>query len=228
MVALATTGSSFGTAGSTQVVDCQRCRHQRQVHDQQQYVPLGQRLGRIRRSTSSSTCCLATPTRTAWTTRPTRLAKAQANERTTQAGYSPYYDFNGAGLINTVDAAIAGADANIRQSSITAPTAPAASQGVGAMDIVGTSITPLALGVQETGGSTSLIRGTSSSSSPTSGLQTSVGSNVVSTSATLTSTTGTGTSGTGSSTRTSSHHGRHEFAALDEALSEFDLADAWV
>jgi hypothetical protein len=104
------------------------------------------------------------------------------------------------------------------------PTAPSASQQVGT-----TGFTALALGVQETGSSTSLAAGSSpASSSPAAAV-----SNVVS-AGTTPSSTSNGSGSTGPSTTTGNRdHGRHSlatkerFATTDEAVADFDLADLW-
>ncbi len=138
--------------------------------------------------------------------------------RTTSSSYNPYYDLLGAGQINATTLNTVRALTGRLESA--APTNPNSTQGVGTTGFVG-----LELGAQETG--------SSSSSSPASSV-----SNVVSapastttTSTTTTSTTGSGSGGT-SSTTGNRDHGRHAaseaFAATDEAVSDFDLADLWV
>ncbi len=138
--------------------------------------------------------------------------------RTTSSSYNPYYDLLGAGQINATTLNTVRALTGRLESA--APTNPNSTQGVGTTGFVG-----LELGAQETGNS-------SSSSSPSSV------SNVVSapastttTTTTTTSTTGSGSGGT-SSTTGNRDHGRHAasegFAATDEAVSDFDLADLYV
>jgi hypothetical protein len=169
----------------------------------------------------------------------TAAADSVLNDTTNSASYSPYIDYYGAGLINSADPATAAANLNKTQSGITAPTAPSASQQVGETgDAVGTTgFTALALGVEETGSSTLPTTG----SSQTSGSQTSNASSASTASASSTpaampaasaasaSNDGLGTAGS-STTATASHHdhGRHLFAASDEAVSDFDLIDLYV
>ncbi len=142
--------------------------------------------------------------------------------RSTSSSYNPYYDLLGAGIINaTTLNTIRPLTGRLESAN---PTAPSASQGVGTTGFVG-----LELGVQETGGSTSLATGSSTSSSSASAV-----SNVASaplssstTSAVTKSTTGSGSEGT-SSTTGNRDHGRHRFTLIDEAVSDFELADLWV
>ena len=145
-------------------------------------------------------------------------AKALNNDHETTAGYSPYFDYLGAGIINSNDPAISTAAVNTKQSGITGPTAPSATNGV-----VGTSgFTALALGVQETGSSSS-----STSTSTVSNVVPATSTSTSTTSSGTSGTSGTGSSGTSSTTTTAGRHGNHEFAAVDEAVSDFDLAELW-
>ena len=165
VLAIATTGSSFGTPGSTQVVDANGAGISGTFLNSTQLPRRARRSRRatvwpVRRSTSSSTCCRATAIRGCSTTRLTRLsARGKNNDHETSTDYSEYVDYNGAGLINGADAAIDLSHNNIHNNTLTAPTAPAASQQVGTT--ASTDFTPLALGVQETGGSTWLTAGSS-------------------------------------------------------------------
>ena len=194
----------------------------------------------VRRSTSSSTSCRATAIRARLSTRQTRPgAKALNNDHETSASYSPYYDFNGAGIINSTDAGdFHGGREHERSRALPRPTAPSPRGGVSTTGAAGTSFTALALSVQETGSSTSLTTG----SSQTSGAQAQPAPrNVVSASTTAAATTSTSAastlgSGSGSmgsavvasTTNDRGQHGRHQFAAVDAAVSQFDLADLWV
>ena len=144
-------------------------------------------------------------------TADTAEARALMNDHSSTTGYSPYYDYLGAALINSADSALDGQDVNDRLPS-NSPTAPSA------VPVGGASLTPLALSVQET------------TSAQATNIQPSVVGNVGSagTSSTSTpaattssSTAGATSNGSGSSTSntTQRDHGRHEFAAIDEAVS---------
>jgi len=105
----------------------------------------------------------------------TAITRSKSNEHVTSAGYSPYFDYNGAGIINSVDAAVTGALANDRQTAITPPAVPSwpiwpfwPLGPVGfpvetTFGLVSTGITDVALGAQETASSTSLATGSSAS-----------------------------------------------------------------
>ncbi len=134
--------------------------------------------------------------------------------RTTSSSYNPYYDVLGAGIINvttlnTVRPLTGRLDA-------ATPMAPSDSQVGGTTGIVG-----LELGVQETG--------SSSSSPPTAAVSHVVSAGLASSSSTSTVTTRTTDSGSGttSSTIGNRDHGHHGVAAVDEAVSDFDLTDLW-
>jgi hypothetical protein len=142
-------------------------------------------------------------------------AKALANDHENAALYNPYFDYNGAGLINTVDPALDGADANFKQSGITSPTAPSATQDPGSSGSSG--FTALALGAIESGSSSS--SSSSTASNQTSGASTSSASAPA---ATSTSSTDGSSSSDGSSSTDS------QTAATDVAVSDFDLADLYV
>ena len=229
VLAIATTGSSFGTAGSTQVVDANGAGISGTFTTGQAF-PSGNGFagstfdfffdllpGDGNRATTSTSSA------------DTALAKSVNNQHETSATYNPYVDYDGAGIDSATDVAFNGSHNNVHNSTLTSPTAPSDSSGVG--------ITALALGVQETGSSLS------ASSQPGSSPAATV-SNVVSASPsssagkTSTSTGSTGTGGTGSSTTTTStssrDHAHHQFAAserfaaADEALSDINLADLYV
>jgi hypothetical protein len=151
------------------------------------------------------------------------LVRPQAGgTRTTSSSYNPYYDILGGGQINAATFnTLHPLSGRLEGDN---PTAPSASQQVGT-----TGFTALALGVQETGSSTSLAAGSSpASSSPAAAV-----SNVVS-AGTTPSSTSNGSGSTGPSTTTGNRdHGRHSlatkerFATTDEAVADFDLADLW-
>jgi alpha-L-arabinofuranosidase len=239
VLAIATTGSSFGTPGSTQVTDANGAGISGTFTTGSSSFPSGNGL-------AGSTFdfffnVLPGDGKRGGTVNSADAAAASStlNDHETTAGYSPYYDYEGFGLINSVDVAIAAANLNKTQSGITTPTAPSASQQVGQTgDAVGTTgFTALALGVQETGSSTSLTTG----SPQTSGSQTSNASSASTTSASSTlaatpsasaasaSNDGLGSAGS-STTAAATHrdHGRHPLAATDEAVSDFDLIDLYV
>ena len=216
--AIATTGSSFGTPGSTQVTDANGAGISGTFTTGQAF-PSGNGLagstfdfffdllpGDGNRATTSTSSA------------DTALAKSVNNQHETSATYNPYVDYDGAGIDSATDIAFNASHNNVHNSTLTSPTAPSDSSGVGT-----TGFTALALGVQETG--------SSSSSSPAATVSNVVSASPSSASTTSTSTGSTGTGGTGSSTTTTStssrDHAHHQFAATDEAVSEFDLADLW-
>ncbi len=142
--------------------------------------------------------------------------------RTTSAGYNPYYDLLGAGIINVTTLntirPLSG-----RLESVT-PTAPSDSQRSG-----NSGLTGLELGVQETGSSTPLATGSSSSGSPVS-----TASKFGESSAGSVSTSNAGSAIATTTPTIDRDHVRHRFAAserfaaTDEAVSDFDLADLLV
>ncbi|HEX4144747.1 MAG TPA: hypothetical protein VHY91_14675 [Pirellulales bacterium] len=215
--AIATTGSSFGTPGSTQITDANGAGISGTFTTSSSTFPSGNGL-------AGSTFDFAFNVLPGDGNQSANVnavdgagAKALNNDHETSAGYNPYYDYKGAGIINASEPAIDAAAVNAKQSSITAPTAPADSQ-VGSVGSSGTGFTALALGVQETG---------SSSSAST----TSTASNVVSAGTTPAATTiATSTSDSASGAATSSITTPQSAAnlATDEALSAFDLADLWI
>ena len=79
----------------------------------------------------------------------TAAAKTEANFRTTTSGYNYLVDYNGAGVINANDVNIDNSHANTRLSTITSPTAPSGAP------VGGSGFTALALGVQESGSTSS-------------------------------------------------------------------------
>jgi hypothetical protein len=244
--AIATTGSSFGTPGSTQITDASGAGISGTFTTGSSTFPSGNGLAGSTFDFAFSVLPADASQDGSVNSSDAAGAKARTNDTTVSASYSPYFDYYGAGLINSTDAALAAANANKSQSSSTAPAAPAAQQTIGT-----TGFAALALGVQESVSSTSLTAGsltsltadTSPSVSPATAATTSNVSSVaatsISTSATATSTTVTSASnGITSSaalanaeslTTIASHknhqHGHHRFAAVDQALLDFDLAD---
>jgi uncharacterized repeat protein (TIGR03803 family) len=220
--AIATTGSSFGTPGASQVVDANGA-------------------GISGTFTTSSSTFSADGNGLANSTfdfffnvlpgdgnqngldnsSDNASAKTLANDHENAAAYNPYFDYNGAGLINTVDSALDVTYSNDKQSGITSPTAPAASQDAGSSGSSG--FTALALGAQETGNTQTI-------NSPTSTV-----SNVVPSGTTLASVTSaatTSTAGTASVTTPPSSTASTTLSsqttlnrATGEALSGFDLSD---
>ena len=173
--AIATTGSSFGTPGSTQVTDANGAGISGTFTTGQAF-PSGNGLagstfdfffdllpGDGNRATTSTSSA------------DTALAKSVNNQHETSATYNPYVDYDGAGIDSATDVAFNGSHNNVHNSTLAPPTAPSDTSGVGT-----TGFTALALGVQETG--------SSSSSSPAATV-----SNVVSASPSSAGTTSTGT-----------------------------------
>jgi hypothetical protein len=214
--AIATTNSSFGTPGSTQVTDSRGAGISGTF------------------TTSSSTFStdgngLANSTfdfffnvlpgdgnqNAVDNSSDSATAKALNNDHENAAAYNPYFDYNGAGLINSVDAALDGQYSNFKQSGITSPSAPTATQDPGSSGSSG--FTALALGAIESGSSSS--SSSSTASNQTSGASTSSASAPA---ATSTSSTDGSSSSDGSSSTDS------QTAATDVAVSDFDLADFWI
>ena len=98
MLAIATTGSSFGTPGSTQVTDANGAGISGTFTTGSRRFPSGNGLA----GSTFDFFFNVLPgdgNRRAWSTRPTRLdAKALLNDHETGAGYSPFYDYYGAGV----------------------------------------------------------------------------------------------------------------------------------
>ena len=135
-------------------------------------------------------CCQATAIRTPRSARRTRpWPSSLVNKRTTSAGYIPYYDYNGAGVISTTDVAIDNCDVNNRQNTITSPAAPAAAP------VGGSGFTALALGVQESGSTSLTTGGSTSSGSSTAAIANVIPTGSTSPSAGTTSTSSSSTSG---------------------------------
>ena len=145
----------------------------------------------------------------------TAAAKAELNLRTTSTGYNPLADYNGAGLINAADVSLDNSHLNNRNSTLTAPAAPSGAP------IGGSGFTALALGVQESGSSSS-----GSSTPAVANVTPATTSSSTSSNSSSSSSSG-GSDSTGTSTSGSRGHGSHTFAAVDEAVSDFDVADLW-
>jgi hypothetical protein len=218
--AIATTGSSFGTPGSTQVTDSNGAGISGTFTTSSSAFPSGNGLANSTFDFFFNVLPGDGNQNGIDNSSDTAGANTLVNDHENAAAYNPYYDYNGAGLINTVDAALDGMYSNDKQSGITFPTAPTASQPAGSVESAG--FTALALAVQET------------ANSPPGAATTSTVNNVVSASTTPAITTSTSTSSPSSAGSTlTSHgqhefaggHGRHQFAATDEAVSEFDLSD---
>jgi hypothetical protein len=221
--AIATTGSSFGTPGSTQVTDANGAGISGTFTVGSSSFPSGNGL-------AGSTFDLAFDVLPGDGNQSANVnsadtggAKALNNDHETTSGYNPYYDFTGAGLINSADVAISSADVNTKQSSITGRSAPSVS-----LQVLGTAsvdVTPLALAVQETVG----LQSAGSLASAVGN----VGSANTTPAATMPAGTGgssnldgeaTGLEITGSTRTAYGRHGRH-FAATDAALLDFDLSN---
>jgi ribosomal protein S11 len=151
----------------------------------------------------------------------TAEAKTLANDHENAAAYNPYFDYNGTGLINTIDSALDGTYSNDKQSGITSPSAPAASQQAGG--VAGAGFTALALSVQEMGS-------TQSSTATTVSNVVSAATTPAATTATSTnSSSSTGTGSTGSLARVASSAAvasqTAQILAIDAAIADFELAD---
>ena len=241
VLAIATTGSSFGTAGSTQVVDANGAGIS----------------GTFINSTSTPTTGQAFPSGNGLAgstfdfffnvlpgdgnqgpldnATDTALAYGKNNDHETSAGYNPYVDYYGAGIINATDAAIDLAHNNIHNNTITPPTAPADSQQVGTTaSTPSTSLTLLALSVLETRSTQTTSLPTDTAGNVVSAAPASAAANSGSRDSTVGSgsessgSAGAGSSTTVASTTSSRKYGGHHFAAINEALSDFDLADLYV
>jgi len=226
-LAVATTGSSFGTSGSTQVVDSNGAGISGTFTTGQSF-PSGNHLadstfdylfyvlpgdGHQQQQVSSNDAA---------------SAKAINSDHETSAGYSPYYDYLGAGLISSPDAALSAQKNSTKTSTITAPSPPSAELAGGSGSSGSSGFSALALGS---------IESTSSSSSSSSAGVANVGSQSVSTPSSSAAAASVNSSGAGvarnSSSATSGDtvahgHGRHRSAAVDEALEDLDLSDLFV
>ena len=213
MFAIATTGSSFGTAGSTQVVDANGAGISGTFTTSSSSFPSGNGLagstfdfffdvlpgnGNQNGLNNSVT---------------SGVAKSLLNQHTTQSNYNPYYDYNGAGVINTVDSALETAPTPTIASR-RSPRRPRLRAQLAGGGSVG--FTALALGVQESGSTSS----SSSGEQPVRAAQHEFRQLAL-----------------GSDQNV--EHRRHldvgrqsgtaaTFAATDEAVSDFDLADLWI
>ena len=224
--AIATAGSSFGTLGSTQVVDANGAGISGTFSTGQAF-PSGNGLAGSTFEFRFSVLPDDGKQQALVNSADASGAKALLNQRETTSAYNPYFDYNGAGVIGATDAAETAAVLNSRQSGIIAPTAPSDSQQVGTTGSSG--FTALELGVQETGSSTSLTAGSSPAATTSGGNNVSTASSLAST--TPASTTSRRDLGSGdwgaSSTTTLYHHGRHDYPATDAAVLELDLADLY-
>ena len=153
-----------------------------------------------------------------------------ANVKTTgatEAKYIPFYDFNASGTINVKDNAVTVTNVNFKSSNITAPMARfRRAGGEHGGDGYDGAWRWACKRAGQTGSSSSLTAGSSQASNVSSTSLT-AGS---STSAATTSAQAhnTGSVSTGSlaiSTTNHRDHSHHRFAATDEAVSDFDLAD---
>ena len=150
---------------------------------------------------------------------------ASSNKSYISAGYSPYADVDASGVVNATDVSVAAKVVNRTLATLTAPLAPA-------VVVVGTpSFTNLALSVLDTSSSstdstTSAISNDIIPASNSSAITAPAASN----SASIGSVASTGSGDLKSTLTNRGQHGRHQFAATDAALSDFDLADlqiAW-
>ena len=225
--AIATTGSSFGTLGSSRVTDANGAGISGTFATGSSAFPSGNGLAGSTFDFSFSILPNDGQQQAVVTSADVAGTKALLNDHETSTGYNPYFDYNGAGIINAHDAAQAAAVLNTKQSGITAPTVPSAEPVGGTGDVVATAaLAALALGVQETGSSPA------SNVTPGPATTTTLG-NVVSPStpptATTVGNTGSGSgmeSGSTSPINTMASQGRHRFVATDAAMSGFDPADS--
>jgi len=249
--AIATTGSSFGTPGSTQVTDSRGAG-----------ISGTFTTGTSTFSNDGNGLADATfdfffnvlpgnGTQNGFVnSTDTAEAKALANVHENAVAYNPYFDYNGAGLINSVDSALDGEYANNKQSGITSPSAPAGSQQAGSsgssasLTTGSSGFTALALSVQETGSSTSLTAGSSTSlTAGNSQAASSQSGSSQSGSATTRTISNIGSASTSVATSSASAAGAGSDAtapsaldvsltaqnlAIDRAVSDFDLADLWI
>ena len=142
--AIATTGSSFGTPGSTQVTDANGAGISGTFTTSSSSFPSGNGLagstfdfffnvlpGDAKQTGTTSSADAA-------------LAKSVNNQHETSAKYNPYVDYNGAGIDAAADIAFDASHNNVHNNTLTPPIAPSASQQVET-----TGLTALALAVQE-------------------------------------------------------------------------------
>jgi hypothetical protein len=126
-----------------------------------------------------------------------------------------------------VDAALDGTDANFKQSGITSPAAPSATQDPGSSGSAG--FTALALSEQETGSSQAAISqsGGSQSGTATTSTVSNIGSASTSVATTSASAAGAGSDPTVASSALGVSPTTQNLA-IDRAVSEFELADMWI
>ena len=220
--AIATTNSSFGTAGSTQVVDANGAGISGSFSTGQAF-PSGTGLANSTFDFRFSVLPNDGKQQAQVNASDESGAKALLNDHETNANYNPLFDYNGAGIIGAGDASQAAATLNTKQSGITQPTAPADSQDVGTTgDTDGTDITGLELGVQETGSSTP-----AASTSGTGNVTTASSSTSAAPASTTTTDSGSSDSDGSDSTTTApaDQKADDQYAATDAAVSDFDLAE---
>jgi hypothetical protein len=221
--AIATTGSSFGTPGSTQVTDANGAGISGTFTTNSSTFPSGNGLA----GSTFDFFFDVLPGNAGWgtgvttqtSTSDTTLARTNNNQHETSGTYKWYIDYNGAGQTTTADVTFNQTHNNVHNSTLTSPTAPAAGLAGGSSG--GSGFTALALGVQETGSSSS------GSSASVANVNSTSTTPVTTTSVTTSSTGSAGSGSTTTSTTSSRGHGSHSFAATDAAVSEFDLADLW-
>jgi hypothetical protein len=225
--AIATTGSSFGTPGSTQVTDS------RGAGISGTFTTGTSTFSNDGNGLAGSTFDFffnVLPGNGSQNgivnSSDTAEAKALANVHENAALYNPYFDYNGVGLINTVDSALDGTYANNKQSGITSPAAPTGSQQSGSVASAG--FTALALSEQETGNSqaASSSSGSSQSGSATTSTISNIGSASTPVATTSASAAGAGSGATASSALDVPLTTQN--LAIDRAVSDFDLADLWI
>ena len=128
--AIATIGSSFGTANSTQVTDASGAGISGTFATGQAF-PSGNGLAGSTFDFRFSVLPNDGSQQGQVNAADSAGVKAVLNDHENNANYSPYFDYNGAGIITAGEASQAAASLNTKQSGITQPTAPADLQDVG-------------------------------------------------------------------------------------------------
>jgi hypothetical protein len=141
------------------------------------------------------------------------LTRQLTNKRSTAPGYNIFIDYIGQGVINATDTTIDNRYVNSRQTAISSPAAPTATE-------LSPSLTEVALGLQE---------GASSSTTSTPAVTNFVAttSNGSSSSFSSSSSNAGSAGASNGSTNLAHRHGRH-FNVHDQVVSAFDLTDLWV
>jgi hypothetical protein len=223
LFAIATTDSSFGTPGSTRVTDANGAGISGAFTTGSSSFPSGNGLAGSTFDFFFNVLPGDGNQDGVVNLVDTAEAKALMNNREGRAGYNPYFDYDGAGLINTIDSILDTTLKNANQLGITPPRAPVDLQQAAVTASVG--FTALALAVQET------------ASAVSTGLQTGITSNVVAAGAAevadaIDDSDDAASSGSESPSAIASNSTpalqTAQNQAIDEALSDFDPADLYV